>query len=136
MIAAGGLVERQTTLWDVDTGKLVGRLPHPTYIVKVRFDPRGRTLATSAADGTVRLWDVASLRQVGLAFPAPETWSAVGFDPGGNHLVVLYENGTGLVWDVDPDRWKERACAVASRSLTRDEWEELLPGRRYQPACR
>jgi WD40 repeat protein/class 3 adenylate cyclase len=136
MIAAGGLVERQTTLWDVDTGKLVGRLPHPTYIVKVGFDPGGRTLATAAADGTVRLWDVASLRQVGLAFPAPENWSAVGFDPGGNHLVVLYENGTGLVWDVDPDRWKERACAVASRSLTREEWEELLPGRRYQPACR
>jgi hypothetical protein len=37
---------------------------------------------------------------------------------------------------VDPDHWKQRACAVASRPLTREEWQVLLPRRRYQPACR
>ena len=51
------------------------------------------------------------------------------------HYFALYDNGTAMVWDVDPNRWKERACAVASRSLTREEWEKLLPRRGYQPAC-
>jgi hypothetical protein len=37
---------------------------------------------------------------------------------------------------MNPDRWKQRACAVVGRSLTRQEWTELLPDRRYQPACR
>jgi WD40 repeat protein len=136
LIAASGLADKHATLWDVATGKRVGRLPHPTIVGQATFGPGGKTLATSAGDGTVRLWDVASLRQIGLALPGPERWSTLGFDPGGKHLVVLYDNGTALVWDVDPDRWKERACAVASRTLTREEWEELLPRRSYQPACR
>jgi len=135
LIATGGLADKHATLWDVATGKPVSRLPHPTTVVEVTFDPAGKTLATAAGDGTVRLWDVASLRQIGLALPGPERWSILGFDPGGNHLVALYDNGTAVVWDVDPDHWKERACGVASRSLTREEWEELLPRRGYQPAC-
>jgi WD40 repeat protein/DNA-binding SARP family transcriptional activator len=135
LIATGGLADKHAILWDVATGKPVGRLPHPTTVVEVTFDPAGRTLATAAGDGTVRLWDVASLRQIGLALPGPERWSILGFDPGGDHLVALYDNGTALVWDVDPDHWKERACAVASRSLTREEWAALLPRQSYQPAC-
>jgi hypothetical protein len=51
----------------------------------------------------------------------------VRFDPSGNQLVILYFDGTGLVWDVNPDHWKQRACSVAGRSLTQEEWEELLP---------
>ena len=136
LLATSGSGERFTTLWDVASGRTVGRLRHPTYVVALRFDPRGRTLATAATDGTVRLWDMASQRQVGVAFPGPEQWSALAFDPGGTNLVVLYEDGTGLVWDVDPDRWKERACIVAGGPLTREEWEELLSDRPYEPACR
>jgi hypothetical protein len=70
-----------------------------------------------------------------LSRQRPEQWSVLAFDPGGTNLVAFYGNGTGLVWEVDPDRWKQRACTVAGGPLTRDEWEELLPGRRYEPAC-
>ena len=49
--------------------------------------------------------------------------------------MAFYGDGTGLVWDVDPESWKTRAYTIAGGPLTRDEWEELLPGRRYQPAC-
>jgi WD40 repeat protein len=136
LLATAGSGERFTTLWEVASGRLVGRLRHPTYVVAVRFNPRGRTLATSATDGTVRLWDLASQRQLGVALPGPNQWSDLAFNPAGTDLVAFYGDGTGLVWDVDPDRWKQRACTIAGGPLTRDEWEELLPGRRYEPACR
>ena len=136
LIAAGGSIDKQVTLWDVNTHKLVGRLPHPTVLARLAFDPGGKTLATATIHGTARLWDVASRRQIGLALPGPSVFANVGFDLNGNRLVTLYEDGTGVVWDVDPDHWKQRACSVASRSLTREEWAELLPGRSYQPACR
>jgi WD40 repeat protein/DNA-binding SARP family transcriptional activator len=136
LIAAGGSIDKQVTLWDVNTHKLVGRLPHPTILTTLAFDPSGKTLATATIHGTARLWDVASRRQIGLALPGPSAFANVGFDPNGNQLVTLYEDGTGVVWDVDPDHWKQRACSVAGRSLTREEWEELLPERGYQPACR
>jgi WD40 repeat protein/class 3 adenylate cyclase len=136
LIAAGGTIDKQVTLWDVSTHKLVGRLPHPTVLAGLAFDPGGKTLATVTIHGTARLWDVASRRQIGLVLPGPSVFANVGFDPNGNQLVTLYEDGTGVVWDVDPDHWKQRACSVAGRSLTREEWEELLPERSYQPACR
>jgi len=137
LIAAGGYIDKQVTLWDVATHKLVGRLPHSSLLARIAFDPSGKTLATEvAADGTVRLWDVASRRQIGLALPGPPGhYGTVRFDPSGNQLVILYFDGTGLVWDVNPDHWKQRACSVAGRSLTQEEWEELLPRRGYQPAC-
>ena len=33
-------------------------------VYSVAFNPDGKTLASGAADGTVRLWDVASHRQI------------------------------------------------------------------------
>ncbi len=38
---------------------------HGQRILNARFTPDGRTLATSSADGTVQLWDVASRRTIG-----------------------------------------------------------------------
>jgi hypothetical protein len=36
---------------------------------------------------------------------------------------------------LDPASWPERACALANRALTREEWETFLPGLPYEPAC-
>jgi WD40 repeat protein len=99
LLAAAGSGERFATLWEVASGRLVGRLRHPTYVVAVRFDPRGRTLATAATGGTVRLWDVASRRQLGVALPGPDhagpdQWTVLAFNPGGTDLVVFYGDGT------------------------------------------
>jgi WD40 repeat protein/DNA-binding SARP family transcriptional activator len=141
LLAAGGIGERQVTLWNVASRKLVGRLPHPNFVGSVTFHPAGSTLATSAEDGKVRLWDLASQRQIGRPLPGAENGSGMtvnvsAFDPSGNHLIALYDSGASFAWDMNPDRWKQQACAVVGRSLTREEWNELLPDRRYQPACR
>jgi WD40 repeat protein len=87
---------------DLNPGRFegrMGRLPHPMFVGSVAFDPAGRTLATDAADGKVRVWDLA------------------------------------VVWDMNPDRWKQQACTVVGRPLSREEWNELLADRRYRPAC-
>jgi hypothetical protein len=147
VIAATGLADRAITLWDVATRKLVGRLPHPAIVHTVAFDPDGTTLAT-VDDDKVRLWDLASMRQIGPALPRPEQqangaasggvnrFNLVEFDPSGNHLIALYQIGAAIVWDVDRTLWERRACAVAGRPLTQNEWKQLLPGRSYRPACR
>ena len=57
------------------------------------------------------------------------------FDPSGNHLIALYDSGIAFVWDMNPDRWKQQACTVVGRPLSREEWNELLADRRYRPAC-
>jgi hypothetical protein len=89
---------------------------------------------SSSGRSATCLWDVASLREIGTSLPG-DGLSVPAFDPTGTHLIAVYEWGPVVVWDIDPERWKNQACAVAGRSLTREEWRELLPGRRYQPAC-
>jgi hypothetical protein len=49
--------------------------------------------------------------------------------------LLTHADGRGAVYDVDPELWEQRACAIANRTLTREEWEEFLPGRPYEPAC-
>jgi WD40 repeat protein len=138
-LAASGIGDRAVTVWDVARRRLLGQLPHPTLVGSMAFDPRGGTLATSAADGNVRLWDLASMQPIGRPLPGAENGTGASistFDPSGNHLIAVYDGGTAFVWDMNPDHWKQQACAVVGRSLTRQEWTELLPDRRYQPACR
>jgi WD40 repeat protein len=138
LLAASGTGDRQVTLWDVATRTRVGLLSRPSFVSSVAFDPGSKLLATSAADGKVRLWDIASKHQIGVALPGAENGTGTNvsaFEPSGNHLIALYDSGTAFVWDMEPDHWKQQACAVVGRSLTREEWKELLPGRRYQPAC-
>ena len=41
-----------------------------------------------------------------------------------------------MLWDVDPAVWRERACAIVGRNLSREEWELYLPpGTPYRATC-
>jgi hypothetical protein len=57
------------------------------------------------------------------------------FSPDGAYLFAITDIGRGYRWDVRPASWERQACAVAGRTLTRAEWQDVLPGRAYAPAC-
>ena len=59
----------------------------------------------------------------------------IDLSPDGQRLLETHGDGQGAVWDVDPASWARRACTLASRTLTREEWNEFVPGRPYKPAC-
>jgi len=40
------------------------------------------------------------------------------------------------LWSTDPAVWRRRACAIAGRNLTREEWKLYLPaGTPYAATC-
>jgi hypothetical protein len=49
--------------------------------------------------------------------------------------VAVYDTGLAYLWDVRSSSWLRRACEIAGRPLTRQEWGDVLPGRPYRPAC-
>ena len=61
--------------------------------------------------------------------------AAALFTPDGRSVVVVSDTGAGWVWDVDQSDWLQRACAVAGRSFTPQEWQQFLPGRPYHATC-
>jgi WD40 repeat protein len=132
--------DEQGRVWryDTRTWRLRGRplTAHDGPVVTVNLSPDGQTLATTSDDGTTRLWDVASGRPIGAALPglAPHD-AAAAFVDHGTHLVTLDDTGRGNLWDIRPRAWAQRACEVAGRTLTRAEWIDALPERKFAPAC-
>ena len=111
---------------------------HTGNVWSVAFSPDGKTLASGSADGTVRLWDVATHRQIGapLTGHTDNVWS-VAFSPDGKTLATGSPDHTVRLWDVAylvdivPT-----LCASTSRSFTRADWREYVPpGPAYRSLC-
>src|ERR671918_2758739 len=123
-------------VWDVRTRKLLRELDQGgNGAFTLEFSPDGRTLAISGFEPAASLWDVATGTQIGPQLIAGDRRTMIDLSADGRQLLEVHGNGQGAVWDVDPDSWKRRACDLANRTLTREEWEEFLPGRPYEPAC-
>jgi WD40 repeat protein len=127
------------TLWILDAKN--GRALAPPLraadasLINVSISPDSRYIATSSAPPTVTVWDARTFRRVGIPLPldanAPDARARFAPD---SRLIVT----TGSVlraFTIDPSEWLTRACREAGSTLTRSEFEEVLPGRRYAPAC-
>ena len=51
-------------------------------------------------------------------------------------VALELSDGMTQVIVADPAAWEERACQVAGRVLTEQEWAEIAGARPYSPACR
>jgi dipeptidyl aminopeptidase/acylaminoacyl peptidase len=124
---------------------------HTGPVTGAAFDPAGSFLATTSVFGGTRLWDpatglgygdelVGSARPDSLASSVEIDLQFLGlrnaFSPDGTLLAAAGVNTLGMLWDVDPAVWRERACAVVGRNLSREEWNLYLPaGTAYRATC-
>jgi len=77
-------------------------LPYQVY--SVAFSPDGNTLASASRDGTVRLWDVATHRQIGNPLAGhPRGVILVAFSPDGKTLAGA-GNKSMRLWDTATHR--------------------------------
>jgi WD40 repeat protein len=121
-------------LWDAGTGKLIGENvePNRTAAVNLAFSPDGSRIALVLNGGEVLLIDAATQRLLGThVFAGTENFgsdpSAVAFSKDGRSLFI--RNGsdhTVFQWDADPKSWAARACRVANRNLSLDEWKRYI----------
>jgi len=88
----------------------------------VAFSPDSKEIVTTSADGTVRLWDVASSREVSTLGNIGDTviWSAV-FSPNGKYVLAAAGDGSIRRYLVTvSDLLRIAACRV-DRGLTQEE---------------
>lgn len=115
--------------------RLGGLVGAKSRIEAAAFDPTQRWIATVEADGAVRLWDVASRRNVGAPI-ASDAESLPVFLSGPNLKLVTVSHDRVVIRSLDTATWSIAACRAAGRNLTQAEWRELGPrGQPYQATC-
>ncbi|NDJ84797.1 MAG: protein kinase [Chloroflexi bacterium] len=125
-------------IWDVVSGE-VARAPlvaHQQWVLGIDFNSTGDLLASASRDDTVILWDVATGQPIGQPLAGHDGWVwDVQFSPTGDRLASAGRDGVILLWPVDPQLWVARACQLANRTLTLEEWQRNLAERDYLPGC-
>jgi WD40 repeat protein/class 3 adenylate cyclase len=136
LVTGGG--SGDVRFFDARTGESRGRSVRASagWVLSLDFAQSGKTITTGASDGTVRLVDATKRAQIGASLPGLDSIPGnAAFTPDGKRLYVVYSTGRGFRWEVEPSVWQKQACAIAGRNLTREEWEQFLPDRSYDPSC-
>lgn len=82
--------ESDIHFWDVQTGHETDKLsPRADMFLCVALSPDGRRFAAGAGDGLIRLWDLASHREVATLDGHKESVTQLAFTPDGDHLVSV-----------------------------------------------
>jgi serine/threonine protein kinase len=87
-------------LWDTSTGSVVGRLEgHTNQVRGLAFSPDATRALSTAMDGTLRLWDLASGQQL-QQFNHETEVVALAFSPDGQRALSGGRDGLRL-WDLE-----------------------------------
>jgi WD40 repeat protein len=93
--------------------------------IALELTPDGRTLITSGLDSTMRLFDVASRRQIGVGIPITSWGAAIA--PDSKEIAISTERGVQRL-AIDAVALRTAACRAAGRNLTRAEWVQYVGG--------
>jgi WD40 repeat protein len=104
-VGPGGFVH----IWKVASGRFllsmrasgpsVGSFAGDRSVSSVRFSPDGRRLLTAAGDGTARIFEVRSGRQLAAMAPHDDVVSRAVWSPDGREVVTASDDHTSRLWD-------------------------------------
>lgn len=120
---AGGSRQGVVRIWDMESGKILQEMPgHAGVVWFVAFHPRGRLLASSGADATIRVWNVDTGKEATKIKGPPKSqmWSAV-FSPDGRQLFSGGDDGIGRIWNVETGELI-RTCEKHGKTINWVAW--------------
>src|SRR5262249_12361117 len=91
--------QKTAYIWDVKSHALVHTLNHDEKVDAVAFHPDGKRLATADGQGTIKLWDFATGRQLRTYRGHSSNFTGMVFSPDGRFLVTANWDGTSRIWD-------------------------------------
>ena len=141
-LLAGGGVET-FSIWDLTSMKTVKSFSTGSAMgmyIKIGYSPDGTLLAWNRGyPPDLHIVDAKGREELGPPLLAPgladSSLSSFGFAPDGKRIIAGYYEGQLVEWDLDPQSWRHRACRVANRNLTREEWEQYFSEHPYRETC-
>jgi WD40 repeat protein len=128
---------------DAATGTVRAERPTNGWPQEWAFVHRGRRIAiqtlpslgNSSGPTTLEIWDATTLEPFGEPVTFTGTTGGGEASPDGSKLATGTPGGHGILWNLNPRHWNALACRLAGRNLTREEWNQYLPGRDYHRTC-
>jgi energy-coupling factor transporter ATP-binding protein EcfA2 len=151
-IASGRSGDRIETIYHLPDWSIEGLNPGlPSSSEYVSMSPDGQTIAYGTYDSSnsayyLHLYDVPSRTTYSVDLPTPPnmtSFRSISFSADSRYLLVTY-NDTGkpnpghvlAVYAMDPSAWTRAACLMAGRSLTAQEFHQLVgPQVPYRDGC-
>lgn len=128
-------------LWDVTTGQQQAVLPTghsgPVWFLHFAGPVAAPRLLTGNGDGTLIQWDLQTLEPLSAPLHSLFEVESMALSPDETTLAMGAFDNTGLVhlWRIDTTPWPVRACRIANRDLSQEEWQKYLGDKPYQATC-
>ena len=135
-----GADETQThmaRIWDMDTGQARVRFAIEGPVHDLAFSPDGLHLTTVSKDGTTRVWETSSGREV--ARIRESAVATARFSADGRWLATLSVPDAGgpvlRLWRWRPGDLIDFACAGVTRNLSLEEWQQYIGAESPRRTC-
>jgi WD40 repeat protein len=139
-IIAAGSWDSLIRLWDI-TPTLKYREPrrgHIGPVLKVLFSPDGKILSSwSERERIIRLWDVDGSGVFDTVLRGNQAnITSMVFSSDSTSLVSGADDGSIVLWNLSESSWRETACRMSNRNLTREEWKTYVgDSKPYELLC-
>ena len=87
-------------LWDLTSGRLIGKPFHPGAL-RMAFSPDGSRILAGGNDGVAKLWDTVTLKCIGEFHLHRRQVVGVAYSPDGSKFLTGSYDGTTQLWDAD-----------------------------------
>jgi WD40 repeat protein len=134
---AASSIHGPIAVWNIDDPGTVRYTMHHQAVDRIAFSPDGHWLASGGQDNLIRLWNMHS-EQPALSPIVMEGHEdmiyGLSFTPDGDWLITASSDSV-RAWSMSLDNLVSRACAIAGRNFTIDEWQVYLVDEPYRVTC-
>lgn len=125
-----------------DSLRVVDAVTGETTVLPVNTEPQGPQMLAGnrfllqTREGQYEMWEAAGAERIGaLVDPGPYAHTQPTVTPDESDVWIVLD-GSWTRIPIQPDAWLSRACALAGRALTEQEWRDFVPGDQpYRDAC-